>query len=313
MLLNLRNAEHLLKLLADPTRARLLHLLESEELTVAELAQITQLAQPRISTHLGKLREAGIVIDRKSGVSSYHRINSEQSGKGLESLWHTLRNHTDDPLLKQDQNRLPDVLLKRASEQNWVDSVAGDMERHYSPGRTWEASLRSIVHLLTLGDVLDAASGDGLHAELLAPQSRSVTCVDISSSVVKACKNRLSAYSNTHVQEGNMHHLPFADQSFDVVMLNHALTYSTQPEQALKESARTLRPQGKLLITVLEAHQHEAIVQEYGHVNNGFTTEHLFDLVSSTGLNVIRNSCTAQEKRPPHFRILTLIAEKRPI
>jgi len=44
-----------LHVLADPTRVRLLALLENEELTVAELASITRLAQPRVSTHLAKL------------------------------------------------------------------------------------------------------------------------------------------------------------------------------------------------------------------------------------------------------------------
>ena len=53
-----------LKVFADATRVRLLALLEGEELTVAELSAITRLAQPRVSTHLARLKEAGIVRDR---------------------------------------------------------------------------------------------------------------------------------------------------------------------------------------------------------------------------------------------------------
>src|SRR3546814_4944677 len=65
--------------------------------------------------------------------------------------------------------RVAGVLAMRAADQNWADSVAGDMERHYSPGRTWEALARSVLPLFETGDVLDIASGDGVLAELLAP------------------------------------------------------------------------------------------------------------------------------------------------
>ena len=64
-----------LKVFADATRVRLLALLAREELTVAELSAITQLAQPRVSTHLAKLKEAGLVRDRRAGVSAYYRFD----------------------------------------------------------------------------------------------------------------------------------------------------------------------------------------------------------------------------------------------
>ena len=64
-----------LRVFADATRVRLLSLLQGEELTVAELSAITQLAQPRVSTHLAKLKEAALVRDRRSGVSAYYRFD----------------------------------------------------------------------------------------------------------------------------------------------------------------------------------------------------------------------------------------------
>ncbi|MHC4732038.1 MAG: ArsR/SmtB family transcription factor, partial [Planctomycetota bacterium] len=67
-------ATDLMRLLGDPTRVRLLSLLAKEELTVAELTQVTRLTQSRVSTHLGKLREAGLVRDRRAGTSSYYRV-----------------------------------------------------------------------------------------------------------------------------------------------------------------------------------------------------------------------------------------------
>ena len=80
-----------LRLLADPTRVRLLALLEREELTVAELAAVTRLAQPRVSTHLAKLKELELVRDRRAGVSAYYRFNAEASARSTSILLSRLR------------------------------------------------------------------------------------------------------------------------------------------------------------------------------------------------------------------------------
>src|SRR5574339_565514 len=108
-----------LKVFADATRVRLLALLEREELTVAELSAITRLAQPRVSTHLAKLKEAGLVRDRRAGVSAYYRFDEDALDPAQRALWQTLRSGSDDPLLRQDSERVPSVLAARASEQNW--------------------------------------------------------------------------------------------------------------------------------------------------------------------------------------------------
>ena len=133
------------------------------------------------------------------------------------------------------------VLAHRASDQNWADSVAGDMERHYSPGRTWEALARTALPLLETGDVLDIASGDGVLAELVAPHAKRYICIDTSARVVAAASERLRRLPNVEVREGDMHALPFKDGSFDLVVLMHALTYASKPAQAVTEAARVLR------------------------------------------------------------------------
>ena len=175
-----------LKVFADATRVRLLSLLEGEELTVAELSAITRLAQPRVSTHLAKLKEAGLVRDRRAGVSAYYRFDEAALDPAQRALWHAIGSGSDDPLLRQDAERVAAVLAMRAADQNWADSVAGDMERHYSPGRTWEALARSALPLLRPGDVLDVASGDGV----LASCSRRTRIATCASTPVRAWSRR---------------------------------------------------------------------------------------------------------------------------
>ena len=308
--MDLQLASHHCRLLADSTRLRLLLLLEQEEMSVAELAGITQLAQPRVSTHLAKLKESGLVIDRREGVFVYYRICTPIADSSLDSLWQLLRSNTDDPLVQQDLERIPEILQKRAGGGTWADSVAGDMERHYSPGRTWEATARGLVHLLDPGDVLDIASGDGVLAELLAPRSNSVTCLDISERVVEAGRRRLKAFDHVKFEKGDMHSLPVKNASFDTVLLMHALTYTEQPATVINEASRVLRPGGKLLAVTLLKHQHEKAVEPYNHVNLGFTTDQLEILCIDAGLQVQSCSISAIEKRTPNFSVLSLSATK---
>jgi len=308
--MDLQRATQHFRLLADATRLRLLLLLDQEELSVAELAAITQLAQPRVSTHLAKLKEAGLVTDRRDGVFVYYRIAATISDPSLDDLWQLLRRNSDDPLIKQDLERIAQVLDKRAGTGTWADSVAGDMERHYSPGRTWEATARGLVHLLEPGDVLDVASGDGVLAELLAPRARSIVCLDISERVADAGRRRLAACRNVSFEVGDMHALPFADGSFDTVLLMHALTYTRDPAQVFGEASRVLRPAGKLLAVTLQRHQHEKAVEPYNHLNLGFTTQQLEKLSRQSGLQVQSCTVSAIEKRTPNFSVLSLSARK---
>lgn len=299
-----------LRVLSDPTRVRLLALLAREELTVAELSSITRLAQPRVSTHLAKLKEAGLARDRRAGVSAYYRFSDEGLDGAAGALWRTLSNDADDPLLRADAERLPAVLAMRASDQNWADSVAGDMERHYSPGRTWEALARAALPLLEPGDVLDIASGDGVTAELLSPHAKSLVSVDASPKVVAAARERLKRFRNVEVIEGDMHALPWDAPRFDLVLLMHALTYADDPPRALAEAARVLRPGGRLLSTCLARHEHRTAVEPYGHVNLGFTPRELRRFAGKAGLEVQTCEIVTKERRPPHLEVISLMARK---
>lgn len=307
--MDLATASSMLRLLADPTRVRLLALLENEELTVAELAAVLHLAQPRVSTHLAKLREAGLVRDRRAGVSAYYRANNE-GDQTQHALVESLRASINDALLREDAARLPGVLANRAREEGWADTVAGDMERHYSPGRTWETLARSLLQLLETGDVLDIASGDGITAELLAPHAHSIVCVDSSERVVEAAAKRLKAFTNVRVVHGDMHALELGKQRFDLVLMLHALTYAEHPAQAVAEAARVLRPGGRLLAVTLGQHDHRAVVEPFDHRNLGFSRAQLDSHARAAGLDVLSVNRLSRERKAPHFEVISLLARK---
>ena len=308
--MNLESWSQCLKVLADPTRVRLLALLEHEELTVAELSAITGLAQPRVSTHLAKLKEFDLVRDRRSGVSAYYRFNDKDLDPAEIGLWQSLRAGTDDPLLRQDYDRLSVVLAQRADDENWPDTVAGDMERHYSPGRTWEALARTALPLIDPGEVLDIASGDGVLAELFAPYAKRYVCIDSSPKVVSAAAERLKKWPKVSVQNADMHALPFAGPQFDLVLMMHALSYSKKPALAIDEAARVLRSGGELLLSCLLKHGHRSAVEPYGHENLGFSQKELIRFAEKAGLKLKHCEVVSRERRAPHFEIVMLLAVK---
>jgi ArsR family transcriptional regulator len=299
----------LLGLLADPTRLRLLALLGDEELSVAELVSITELAQSRVSSHLGRLREAGLLRMRPEGASTFYALNDAMPGEGRK-LWELVRSRLSDRVLESDNERRNVVVKARAGEGSWLDSVAGEMERHYSPGRTWEALAHGFLGLTELGDVLDVGSGDGFVAGLLVQRARTVTCLDRGERMIDAAKARLRRFSNVAFELGDMHELPFADASFDQVLLFNVLQYSRDPSRALSEAARVTRKAGALAVLTLNAHAHDAVTAPYGHVQQGFEPRGLRRMLTRAGLTVQHCDVAARERRSPHFEIIAAYATK---
>src|SRR4029450_10324421 len=111
----------LLGLLADPTRLRLLALLAEGELTVAELVSITELAQSRVSSHLGRLREAGLLRVRPAGASTFYAMNDAMPEEG-KNLWDLVRSRLSDRTLESDRERRDVVVKTRAGAGSWLDS-----------------------------------------------------------------------------------------------------------------------------------------------------------------------------------------------
>lgn len=305
---SLNSTVSLLSLLSDATRLRLLQLLEAQELSVAELVRITQLAQPRISTHLRKLKDAHLVIARREGNSTFYRLH-EQMPEGVAEIWPHLQ--LQDQILNGDQQRLEAVLASREG-QNWFEGVAGEMERHYSPGRSWKALALGLSQLLQLGEVLDVGAGDGALAQIAAPRAKRWVCLDRSETLLQAAKQRLGDCPEVEFIRGDMHELPFPDRSFDQVLHFHALTYAHQPKRALAEASRVLRPGGQLLLLTLASHDAMDLARGYGHRQAGFSPEKLAQLARECELSPLLCERVMRESQAPHFELLCLNA-KAPI
>jgi ubiquinone/menaquinone biosynthesis C-methylase UbiE/DNA-binding transcriptional ArsR family regulator len=306
------SAVNLLHLFGDATRLRLMALLAHEEFSVAELVGVLQAPQSRVSTHLGRLKEAGLLRDRRVGASTFYALNDGAMPQEARRVWELLASEVSDRVLEADRSRSEQLRLARENARSWPDSIAGQMERYYSPGRTWEATLRGILGFVELGDVLDVGSGDGAIAELLAPRSRSYTCLDKSQRMIDAARERLARHDNVRLCVGDMHQLAFPESTFDAVLLLHTLTYADDPPRALAEAARVLRPSGRAIVAALLEHEHDDVTAGYGHVQPGFAPAALRRWLEKAGLEVSRCEVTSRESRKPFFEVVTAWARKKP-
>ncbi|WP_434046022.1 MULTISPECIES: metalloregulator ArsR/SmtB family transcription factor [Sorangium] len=296
-----------LNLLGDESRIRLCVLLRERELRVTDLVRVTGIAQSRVSTHLGRLREAGFVRDRRQGPQSFYTLAVDTlSGTAKALLDDATR--SADPTLEGDQRRLLELDAERRG--GLPESFAGEMERRYSPGRTWQSLAAGIAALLRLGDVLDVGSGDGAAAGLLAPYCRSLTCIDSSSRMIESAKERFSTQPHVRAQVADVHDLPFRDASFDAVLVFHTLTYAERPPRALEECARVLRPGGRLVILSLDAHQHREVTAPYGERHPGFSPSDIRAMLTRVSLDVVASDVACRESKKPHFQVVLAIADK---
>ena len=215
---------------------------------------------------------------------------------------------SEDPTLEGDQRRL--VELDEERRGGLSEPFAGEMDRHYSPGRTWHSLAMGLGAMLRLGDVLDAGSGDGAVAGLVAPYCRSLTCVDVSEKTIEAAKERLARYPHVRAQCADVHDLPFKASSFDTVIVFHTLAYAERPARALEECARVLRPGARLVVLSLDEHRQSSTTAPLGERHAGFSPRALRGMLSRAGLAVTTCAVACREPKKPFFQVVLAIAEK---
>ncbi|HEY4184390.1 MAG TPA: metalloregulator ArsR/SmtB family transcription factor [Polyangia bacterium] len=302
-------AEHVdtLNLLGDESRIRLCVLLRERELCVSDLVRATGIAQSRVSTHLGRLREAGFVRDRRQGAQSFYALATDSLPLPARAILADAAGSTD-PTLEGDQKRLSEIELER--RDGLPESAVNELERDYSPGRTWHSLALGLGGFLRLGDVLDAGSGDGAAASTLAPHCRSLTCIDTNPHMIELARERLARFPHARAQVADLHELPFEAASFDAVLMFHTLTYAAHPARALAECARVLRPGGRLVLLCLDEHRQLDVTARYGERHPGFSPRAVRALITRAGLTVVTAEIACRELKKPRLQVVLGIADK---
>ena len=292
--------------LADPTRCRLLLVLETQELTVSEICSVLQLPQSTVSRHLKTLADDGWVSARRDGTSRRYSSARDARGDRTQRLWALLRDElVNESAAIQDRARLEKVVLERRTRsQEFFSSTAGQWAqlREELFGSRFD-----LVALLALLDddwvIGDFGCGTGQTAASLAPFVRRVIAVDDSRAMLNAARERLGNASNVEIRQGRLEALPIDDGTLDAGILSLVLHHLPDPQQVLMEAGRTIRPGGKLLIVDMLPHARESYRQEMGHVWLGFGNEQLEGWLSAAAFDrvAIRPLPPEQEAKGPNI------------
>jgi ubiquinone/menaquinone biosynthesis C-methylase UbiE/DNA-binding transcriptional ArsR family regulator len=296
-----------LRALADPTRLRIIALLEGDELSVNELQDITRMGQSRISTHLGLLQDSGLVDSRREGKRTFYKLNATGDPSSREYIQLAVRGAREMPEHASDQINLKRILRRRQDQaQVYFNQIAGRFDRSYGPGRSWQAFGQLLLHILPPLVVADLGSGEGLLSELLARRCKKVIAVDNSEKMVTfgANKAKKNGLKNLEFRLGNLQDPPIDPQSVDLVILSQALHHAEEPLKSVESAYRILKAGGQLLVLDLLKHNFESARELYGDRWLGFAESDLHHWLEQTGFKKIEISIVAREDQPPHFETI---------
>ena len=302
-----------LRLLSEPSRVRILRLLQREELSVAELQEILGMGQSGISMHLSQLRGAGFVEMRRSGQKSLYRMTSPAGAEIL--LSEVVRESARElPEAPHDDRGLELVVAGRKDTlRHYFDELAGRFGRNYVPGRSWKALCEVLIRLLPPDLVIaDIGAGEATLSLLLAQRARQVIAVDASGKMVEYGQTvaRGSSVVNFDYRQGDFESLPIADNAVNVALMHQVLHHAMHPPAALVEARRILAPGGRLVILDLLCHDVEAAREMYADQWLGFSRVEMMEMLEAAGFTAIDVSVVDRDQQPPHFESLMAIADK---
>ena len=294
-----------LKVLSDPVRARLLHLIEPDELSVAEIQEVLGMGQSRISTHLAQLKRAGLVQDRRVGKNIYYAWGTNGTIpiydlKRLVSL--AIK---DLPEAQADERSRQHVLARRHDQsREYFNRLAGKFGRSHCPGRSWQALSHLLLTLIPEVEIADLGAGEGTLAQLLARRAKRVIAVDLSEKMVEFGSQlaREHGLKNLEFRLGDIQSPPIEPSSVDLVILSQALHHAIDPLRAVQAAHRILRNPGRILILDLLAHGVEQAKELYADVWLGFSEVELLRFLKEAGFVQTDARVVARETKSPYFQ-----------
>ena len=296
-----------LRLLAEPSRARIVLLLEKEELSVAELQEILGMGQSTISTYLSQLKQASLVEDRRTGKNILYVLKPGVSSEMRAILRHAV---AEIPEARDDAEALKLVLARRQDKmRTYFDELAGKFGRQYVPGRSWQGLAETLLVLMPPLIVADLGAGEGTVSQLLARRAQKVIAVDSSEKMVEygAGLAREHGVANLEYRLGDLESLPIGDAEVDVAFFSQSLHHAQHPAKALDEARRILKPGGRVIVLDLLKHHFEEARAMYADLHLGFTKVELQRLLSGAGFADVTLAVVHRETEAPHFETVLAV------
>jgi ArsR family transcriptional regulator len=277
--------------LSDPTRCRMLLLLERHELTVSEMCTVLQMPQSSVSRHLKTLADDDWVTSRRDGTSRFYTMPVDDLDAGARKLWPLIREQVSgSSAAGQDDRRLQGILDRRRTKSREFFATAAAGWDHIRVDLFGDSFfLWAVLGLIDPAIVVgDLGCGTGQLTEVVAPYARRVVAVDSSDDMLDAARLRLGDAANVDLRRGNLESLPIQDGELDAAVLSLVLHYSPDPARALAEVGRVVRPGGRALVVDMLPHEREEYQQQMGHVWLGFSDKQMTRFLTGAGFSDVR-------------------------
>jgi ArsR family transcriptional regulator len=278
-----------LRAAAEPTRLRLLALAARGTFCVMEFVEILGQSQPRLSRHLKLLCDSGLLDRVREGANVWFALPAGDEGALPRQL--VARLPAGDPVLEADRRQAARVLAERAriATETFREKGADwdEMRALELPAQAVEQALLSMFPAGPEGRLLDIGTGTGRVLELLAPRVKQGLGVDASKAMLALARARLSSAELAHcaVRQADMYRLPFADGSFDTVVLQMVLHHAEDPAGAVAEAVRVLAPAGRLLAIDLLEHDRSDMTGKLAHRWPGFSDTAIHRMFAAAGMD----------------------------
>jgi ubiquinone/menaquinone biosynthesis C-methylase UbiE/DNA-binding transcriptional ArsR family regulator len=289
-----------LRAAGEPTRLRILALLAEGELNVSDLMAILDQSQPRISRHLKLLADAGLVERHREGSWAFFRLSDRGADAGLGRFVVGLLSATD-PALAGDRARLDAQRRARAAgAAAYFGAHAAEWDQIralYVEEEAVERAIRRVLGTAPVRTLLDIGTGTGRIIELLSDRIETAIGIDASPAMLAVARANLAVAglsARSQLRQGDVYDLPVPAASADLVVLHQVLHFLDEPGRAIAEAARTLRPQGRLLVVDFAPHELEFLREAQAHRRLGFAHETVEQWLSQAGLEPV-----SQESLPP--------------
>ena len=290
-----------LRAAGEPTRLRLLRLLQNGEFNVKDLTQLLGQSQPRVSRHIKLLAEAGLIERYQEGSWVFVRASSDP---GVRSFIAAVLSMvaSDDPQILRDAERADQIRAARSLlAQTYFDENAAEWDRIRSlhvPEPDVEAAILEALGPGPYELLLDLGAGTGRILELAASRARRLVGIDTNREMLKCARVRLddAGLVNCSVRLADIFNLPFQEGSAGAVIIHQVLHFLDNPKAALMEAIRVLQPGGRLVLIDFAPHNLEFLRQEHAHVRLGFGAAEIAAWLEECGLG----SSTYRELQADH-------------
>lgn len=292
-----RNDKSVMEMLAaisEMVRVRILRVLDRQELTVGEVANVVQLPQSTVSRHLKVLAEGAWLTRRAAGTATLYQLVMDELSPAARAVWVTVRTEIGETSeIKEDNRRLRDVLsARKLDSQAFFGRVAGEWDEVRARLFGSDFTARALLSLLPRDwTVADLGCGTGNISELLAPRCEKVCAVDLSEPMLAAARKRLKGVANVQFLAGALEKLPLETGSVDAAICALVLHHVKEPLAALREMRRILRTTrsgGMLLVIDMLEHGREEFRQQMGHAHLGFSPDTIQRLMHEAGFGSTR-------------------------